>query len=69
MALRPHPGQATSASHLRAFLADSPILASHRIGDGVVQDAYSRRGPPRGNRETREVPRFVRGVREGGGLP
>ncbi|MBW9211050.1 histidine ammonia-lyase [Mumia sp. zg.B21] len=46
MALRPHPGQATSAAHLRALLAGSEIVASHRHGDGVVQDAYSLRCTP-----------------------
>ncbi|WP_370618477.1 histidine ammonia-lyase [Mumia sp. Pv 4-285] len=46
MALRPHPGQATSAAHLRALLAGSEIVASHRYGDGVVQDAYSLRCTP-----------------------
>jgi histidine ammonia-lyase len=46
MALRPHPGQATSAANLRRFLAGSPIVASHRHGDGVVQDAYSLRCTP-----------------------
>ena len=55
MALRPHPGQATSASHLRAFLADSPILASHRIGDGVVQDAYSLRCSPQVHGSVRDA--------------
>ena len=29
-ALRPHPGQAASAANLRALLADSAIVASHR---------------------------------------
>ncbi|MFD1826152.1 MULTISPECIES: histidine ammonia-lyase [Mumia] len=46
MALRPHPGQATSAAHLRTLLAGSEIVASHRHGDGVVQDAYSLRCTP-----------------------
>ncbi|KAA1423870.1 histidine ammonia-lyase [Mumia zhuanghuii] len=46
MALRPHPGQATSAAHLRTLLAESEIVASHRYGDGVVQDAYSLRCTP-----------------------
>src|SRR5690606_3093917 len=45
-ALRPHPGQATSAAHMAALLADSPIVASHRVGDGRVQDAYSLRCAP-----------------------
>ena len=46
MALRPHPGQAASAANLRRFLAGSGIMASHRHGDGVVQDAYSLRCTP-----------------------
>ena len=47
MALRPQLGQAASASHLRAFLADSPIVASHKgPDDGRVQDAYSLRCSP-----------------------
>ncbi|MGC3955354.1 MAG: histidine ammonia-lyase [Propionicimonas sp.] len=46
MALRPHPGQATSAGNLRRLLAGSAIVASHRHGDGEVQDAYSLRCAP-----------------------
>ncbi len=44
MALRPQLGQAESAANLRAFLAGSPIVASHR-GPACtrVQDAYSLR--------------------------
>lgn len=44
--LRPHPGQAESARHMRAILDGSPIVASHREGDGRVQDAYSLRCSP-----------------------
>lgn len=45
--LRPHPGQATSAANLRAVLAGSPIVASHRTDDCTrVQDAYSLRCAP-----------------------
>jgi histidine ammonia-lyase len=46
-ALRPHPGQAASAANLRALLAGSAIMASHR-GPGCtrVQDAYSLRCAP-----------------------
>lgn len=44
--LRPHPGQGRSAQNMLAFLADSPIVASHREGDGRVQDAYSLRCSP-----------------------
>jgi histidine ammonia-lyase len=45
-ALRPHPGQALSATNLRALLAGSPMVASHREGDTRVQDAYSLRCAP-----------------------
>ncbi len=46
VALRPQPGQAVSAANLRALLAGSPIVASHREGDPRVQDAYSLRCAP-----------------------
>ena len=46
MALRPHPGQAASAGNMLRVLANSPIVASHRIGDNRVQDAYSLRCAP-----------------------
>lgn len=46
-ALRPHPGQAASAANLRALLAGSAIMASHRTPDCPrVQDAYSLRCAP-----------------------
>jgi histidine ammonia-lyase len=46
-ALRPHPGQATAAATMRAVLAGSPIVASHRgPEDTRVQDAYSLRCAP-----------------------
>jgi len=46
-ALRPHPGQAASAANLRALLADSGVVASHRGPDcNRVQDAYSLRCSP-----------------------
>jgi len=44
MALRPHPGQGRTAANLRALLASSPVVASHRTVDCPrVQDAYSLR--------------------------
>ncbi|WCM55150.1 histidine ammonia-lyase [Microbacterium sp. EF45047] len=47
MALRPQVGQAASAANLRAFLGDSPMVASHKgPEDGRVQDAYSLRCSP-----------------------
>ncbi len=53
VAMRPHPGQAASAANLRALLAGSPVVASHRTYDAQgrpectrVQDAYSLRCAP-----------------------
>ncbi|MEO8220681.1 MAG: histidine ammonia-lyase [Specibacter sp.] len=46
MELRPHPGQALSAENMLRVLANSPIVASHRVGDSRVQDAYSLRCAP-----------------------
>jgi histidine ammonia-lyase len=46
LALRPHPGQATSAANISRLLEGSPIVASHRTGDARVQDAYSLRCAP-----------------------
>ena len=46
VALRPQPGQAVSAANLRALLAGSEIVASHRHDDPRVQDAYSIRCTP-----------------------
>ncbi len=46
-ALRPQTGQAAAAANLRALLAGSPIVASHRgPEDTRVQDAYSLRCAP-----------------------
>ena len=45
-ALRPHPGQLDSAANLRALLAGSPLLASHRHSRHAVQDAYCLRCAP-----------------------
>ncbi|MQA63816.1 MAG: histidine ammonia-lyase [Actinophytocola sp.] len=64
-ALRPHPGQARSAAHITALLADSEIVASHRGPDCPrVQDAYSLRCAPQVNgaaRDTVEHARLVAG--------
>ena len=54
-AVRPHPGQVESASNLRLLLADSPILASHKMSDHAVQDAYSMRCAPQVHGATRDV--------------
>jgi histidine ammonia-lyase len=53
--LRPYRGQAHSASNLRALLAESPILASHKKSDHAVQDAYSMRCAPQVHGATRDV--------------
>jgi histidine ammonia-lyase len=46
-ALRPHPGQATSAARMTALLDGSAIMASHRGPEcHRVQDAYSLRCAP-----------------------
>ncbi len=46
-ALRPHPGQATSAANMRAALQGSGVIAAHRVaGFTRVQDAYSLRCAP-----------------------
>lgn len=46
-ALRPQAGQADSAENLRAMLAGSPVVASHRGPECTrVQDAYSLRCAP-----------------------
>jgi histidine ammonia-lyase len=45
-ALRPHPGQALSASNLRRVLAGSPLVAAHDDATHGVQDAYSLRCHP-----------------------
>lgn len=65
MALRPQAGQATSAAHLRAFLAGSPIVASHRGPDCTrVQDAYSLRCAPQVHGAARDTAAHARTVAE-----
>jgi histidine ammonia-lyase len=61
---RPHPGQMTSASRLRALLTESEIRESHRHGDPRVQDAYSLRCMPQVHGAARDVMKFIRGVLE-----
>jgi histidine ammonia-lyase len=59
-ALRPHPGQATSAQRIAALVAGSEIGASHR-DDFVhaVQDAYSLRCAPQVHGAVRDVLDFA----------
>jgi len=63
-ALRPHPGQATSADNLRAMLAGSRIVASHLVDDPRVQDAYSIRCTPAVHGAARDTLDHVRLVAE-----
>ncbi len=53
--LRPHPGQQASARNLVRLLSGSEILASHRDGYHIVQDAYSIRCAPQVHGATRDV--------------
>jgi histidine ammonia-lyase len=60
--LRPHPGQAVSATNLRALLDGSPILASHRHSRHAVQDAYSLRCAPQVHGAARDTLAFAEAV-------
>src|SRR5262249_55463896 len=64
VALRPQPGQQASAANLRALLAGSEIVASHRHGDPRVQDAYSLRCAPQVHGAVRDTLAHARGVVE-----
>ena len=61
--LRPHPGQARVADHLRALLRDSEIMDSHR-DCGRVQDPYSFRCIPVVHGAVRDAAAYVRRVVE-----
>ena len=62
VALLPQPGQAASAANLRAMLAESEIVASHRQGDPRVQDAYSLRCAPQVTGAARDTLEHARHV-------
>lgn len=53
--IRPYPGQLASAANLRALLAGSPLLASHRHSRHAVQDAYCLRCAPQVHGAVRDV--------------
>jgi histidine ammonia-lyase len=63
-ALRPHPGQLVSAANLRALLAGSALMASHRDSTHAVQDAYSLRCAPQVHGAVRDVLGFARDILE-----
>jgi histidine ammonia-lyase len=62
--LRPHPGQAVSAARMRAVLAGSQIVASHRdpVADTRVQDAYSLRCAPQVHGAARDTLSYAEAV-------
>ena len=62
-AARPHPGQAVVAGNLRALLAESEIMESHKHC-GKVQDAYSLRCMPQVHGASRDALGWVRSVLE-----
>src|SRR5262249_30428391 len=64
MRLRPHAGQAASASNLRRILAGSGIVASHHDSSHLVQDAYSIRCTPQVNGAFRDMLAHARAVLE-----
>ena len=64
VAMRPQVGQATSAANLRALLAGSAIVASHRHGDDRVQDAYSLRCTPQVHGAARDTVDHARAIAE-----
>ena len=59
-AIRPHPGQASSAANLTALLQGSGIVASHRGPDcNRVQDAYSLRCSPQVHGAARDTVEYA----------
>ncbi|OZD38606.1 histidine ammonia-lyase [Rhodococcus sp. 06-1477-1B] len=65
MALRPQEGQAASAANLRAFLAGSPLVASHRGPECTrVQDAYSLRCSPQVHGAARDTVSYAAQIAE-----
>ena len=62
-ALRPHPGQTTSAARIARLLDGSPIVASHRNDfSHKVQDAYSLRCAPQVHGAVRDTVEFAAAV-------
>jgi histidine ammonia-lyase len=60
--IRPHPGQLASAANLRALLAGSQLMASHRDSAHAVQDAYCLRCAPQVHGAVRDVLEFARNI-------
>lgn len=62
-ALRPHPGQITSAENIRSLLQNSVLRESHR-NCGNIQDAYSLRCTPQVHGAVRDALDYARRVIE-----
>ncbi len=62
--IRGHAGQLTVAANFRRILGDSPIVASHRLSDHKVQDAYCLRCIPQVHGAVRDGVDYVRSVFE-----
>jgi histidine ammonia-lyase len=63
-ALRPQPGQALSAANLTRIMAGSEVVASHKVVDTRVQDAYSLRCAPQVLGAVRDTLDHARAVAE-----
>jgi histidine ammonia-lyase len=63
-AVRPHPGQLSSARNIYRLLEGSSIVASHRDSTHLVQDAYSLRCAPQVYGAARDTLDFAVGVAE-----
>jgi len=63
-AVRPHPGQAASAAHLRSLLEDSDVQPDRRGTPPRVQDAYSLRCMPQVHGAVRGALAFARATVE-----
>lgn len=62
--LRPQPGQEDAAFNIRALLAESTIISSHRESEHAVQDPYSMRCAPQVHGAARDAAAFARDVFE-----
>ena len=63
-AVRPHPGQVSSARNIHRLLQGSPIVASHRDSAHLVQDAYSLRCAPQVYGAARDTRDFAAQIAE-----
>lgn len=64
IALRKHPGPQAVGRNLRNLLAGSPIVASHRTSEHLVQDAYSLRCIPQVHGAYRDALVYIRSMLE-----